>query len=254
MKKNNYPSRTLIRGEIVCEFLAPSKPSKKVVIICQGLPGVPCKSDALNYFSKKGFWVFYPRYRGTWESGGLLYNNHPGDDIIDLIHSVKTGFKDSWSGKVHKFNPKQIIIVASSFGGSVVLYPPLLKVADKAAVFSPLVDWSAPSPKEPIGKFEKYLKKGFNSAYRINATKWLLVKSGKLFNPVNYKITDFKNKVLIIHAKDDKITTFNPVKKYCKENDLNLAIQKIGGHLSYTIIIKCKRLEKKVIKFIKNAP
>ncbi len=65
-----YTLRTRFAKDIVCEFLPPSRPQKldKVVILADGMPSVPSKKSVLEYFSKKGFWVFHPRYRGAWES------------------------------------------------------------------------------------------------------------------------------------------------------------------------------------------
>ena len=67
-----YASRTRFAKDIVTEFFPPARKTKrqKVVIICGGMPGMPGSSYLLEFFSKKGFWVFNPRYRGTWESGG----------------------------------------------------------------------------------------------------------------------------------------------------------------------------------------
>ena len=65
-----YTLRTRIKKDIVCEFVAPKKKSNKVIILCGGQPGFPAKKEMLIWLAERGYWAFYPRYRGSWESGG----------------------------------------------------------------------------------------------------------------------------------------------------------------------------------------
>ena len=55
-----YPLRTRFKKEIVAEFLPPAKLGKhdKVIIICDGMPGVPKKRPLLEFLSKKDFGLF----------------------------------------------------------------------------------------------------------------------------------------------------------------------------------------------------
>ena len=64
--------RTRFKHQIVAEFLPPTRPRKKqkVIILCDGMPSMPRKQALMEFLAAKGYWVFYPRYRGSWESGG----------------------------------------------------------------------------------------------------------------------------------------------------------------------------------------
>src|SRR3989344_271631 len=123
--------RTRFKKEIVTEFLPPRKKSSKVIILCSGMPSVPYKPDLMEFFSKKGYWVFYPRYRGSWESGGQFLKISPHQDIIDVIDSLPKGFKDAWGGKIYKVRPSKICLFGGSFGGPAAILASLDKRVNK---------------------------------------------------------------------------------------------------------------------------
>ena len=86
-------------GDIVAEFLPPKGKRKKVreriVIVYGGMPGSPSKKSLLEFFSRKGFWIISPRYRGSWESGGEFLKYSPETDVgIALSHIAKKGIKN----------------------------------------------------------------------------------------------------------------------------------------------------------------
>src|SRR3989344_3616458 len=96
--------RTRFKKDIVCEFLPPARKSSRVVILCGGMPAYTGRKDALmEFFARKGYWVFLPRYRGSWESGGQFLKRSPHEDIIDVINGLSRGFPDlwMWSRKKH---------------------------------------------------------------------------------------------------------------------------------------------------------
>ena len=64
--------RARFKRDIVTEFLPPARSGKiqKAIVLCDGMPSIPRKQPLAEFLSEKGYWVFYPRYRGAWESGG----------------------------------------------------------------------------------------------------------------------------------------------------------------------------------------
>ncbi|NBD74198.1 hypothetical protein GVX82_04125, partial [Patescibacteria group bacterium] len=67
--------RTRFAKDIVCEFLPPTKHSSKVAIVAAGAPTYPGKrTEFAHFLAEQGYWVFVPRYRGTWESSGAFLN------------------------------------------------------------------------------------------------------------------------------------------------------------------------------------
>jgi hypothetical protein len=71
--------------DIVTEFLPPARTGKRqrAIILCDGMPSIPRKQPLAEFLSAKGYWVFYPRYRGAWESGGEFLARSPHLDILD---------------------------------------------------------------------------------------------------------------------------------------------------------------------------
>jgi hypothetical protein len=83
--------RPRFKKEIVVEFLPPARPGKRqrVIILCDGMPSIPRKQALVEYLSTKGYWVFYPRWRGAWESGGQFLERSPHEDILDVVSEQK---------------------------------------------------------------------------------------------------------------------------------------------------------------------
>ena len=96
--------RTIFKNEIICEFLPPQRPSNNVIILCDGMPTMPSKKHVIEFYSQKNFWVFHPRYRGSWESSGEFLSNEPTQDIFDIINQLPKGFTSIWLNKKFKVN------------------------------------------------------------------------------------------------------------------------------------------------------
>ena len=245
--------RTRFAKDIVTEFLPPSHPTKKqrVIIICGGMPGFPGKKDILEFYSKKGFWSFNPRYRGSWESDGKFLAKSPHLDILDVIDQLPIGFIDLFGGKKYKVKPDKIFIVGTSFGGPAAILASLDKRVTKAICISPVVDWTIPGRIESIKTLTKFVAEGFGQAYRISKNGWEKLQSGKFYNPVNHTNKLDANKILIFHAKDDDVVTYKPIKKFATQTGAKLITLPKGGHLGSSILLK-PRFYKLFQKFIKS--
>ncbi len=177
--------RTRIKRDIVCEFLPPAKPSRKVIILCSGAPSYPGKRDLLKFLSTKGYWVFLPRYRGSWESGGLFLKISPHRDVLDVINQLPRGFKDLWSGKTYKIARPEIYLIGSSFGGAAVILSSRDRRVRRAVAFSPVTDWRAETKAEPIEKLFQFTRAAFGNGYRGTQRDWNKLKTGTFYNPAH---------------------------------------------------------------------
>src|SRR3990167_6362923 len=137
--------RTRFGKDVVAEFLPPvrlnSKRPQKAVIFCSGMPSVPRHGALLEFFARKGFWCFYPRYRGSWESSGRFLKYSPEEDIKMVLERLPRGFKDLWSGKAYKVRPAETYLVAGSFGGPAGILLASDKRLKKVVAISPVVEW-----------------------------------------------------------------------------------------------------------------
>lgn len=246
-----YTLRTRFAKDIVCEFLPPTRPTKKqrVIIFADGMPSVPSKKLVLEFFSKNGFWVFHPRYRGTWESDGKLFAKSPHQDLLDIINQLPRGFKNLWNNQTFKLQPSQIILVGSSFGGPAAILAGQDKRVNKIVAIAPVIDWTKPGRAEPISFLAKFTEQAFGNGYRIAKNGWEKIAKGQFYNPINHTATINGSKLLVIHAKDDSVCRYSETKKFANKTKAKLISLPRGDHLGTSLLLK-PRFYKLFNKFI----
>jgi hypothetical protein len=247
-----YALRTRLAKDIVAEFLPPARPTKrqKVIIICDGMPTMPGKGTLLEFLSKKGFWVFEPRYRGSWESDGVFLRKSPEQDILDMITALPKGFVSFWDGKKYKVVPDDIFIIAASFGGPAGILVSRDPRVKKVVGISSVIDWRAPSKAEPMDFLEKFVHDAFGNGYRFGKKEWAKLKAGKFYSPAFHAKEIDGSKLLLFHAKDDESVRWNEVVEFSRETNAELKLFRTGGHLSSTRVVQ--KYWKVIAKFFKN--
>ena len=219
----------------------------KVIILCSGMPSVPSKGPLLEFFAKKGYWVFYPRYRGTWESSGRFLKYSLEKDVLDVIDELPRGFKDAYSGRKYRIKHPEIYLVGSSFGGPAAILASRDKRVRKAILISAIVDWTVPSRLERLSWVWKFWREAFGEAIRFSKKDWDKLEKGNFYNPVRHIHEIDGKKLFFIHAKDDRIVTFGPVAKFAKKVGAALLPLKKGGHFGLGILaepVTYKRIRK----------
>lgn len=252
--------RTRFKKDIVAEFIQPTRhesKKSKVIIFCPGLPSVPSRRPWMEFFSRKGYWVFMPRYRGTWESGGSFLKFSPAKDILDIVDRLPKGFEYlTLRGKKRlKIKPAAIYLIAVSFGGPAGILASRDPRVDKVVCVSPVVEWRAPSKAEPLTFVERLLRFAFGNGYRFKHKDFLKLRSGKFYNPLSRWREIDGRKLLIYHARDDEVVRPREVVKFAKLTGARLILRKRGGHLSSSILTKAneyRRLNKFFRERVKN--
>jgi pimeloyl-ACP methyl ester carboxylesterase len=243
--------RTRFKKEIVAEFAVPSRKSDQVIIWCNGMPSASSKKDILEFYARKGYWVIYPRYRGSWESDGQFLRHSPAKDIIDVIDTLPKGFKSFFDNKVYKVRPGKIILFGSSFGGPAGILASKDPRVSKVVALSPVVDWKAPSKAEPLDWVAWFSKQAFGNGYRFQMKDWKKLSTGKFYNPAHEADKLDGSKILIIHAKDDESVSYRSVSKFAGKTGSKLITVPRGGHLPANLVIKPKYY-RIIMKFIRN--
>src|SRR5580700_6731090 len=118
-QKGNCMFRTRFARDIVTEFLPPARAGKteRVIVLCDGMPSIPRKQPLAEFLSSKGYWVFYPRYRGAWESGGVFLQKSPHQDILDILDELPKGVREIAFGQKFSLAPGEYFVIGGSFGG-----------------------------------------------------------------------------------------------------------------------------------------
>ncbi|TGL63432.1 alpha/beta hydrolase family protein [Leptospira sarikeiensis] len=238
--------RIRFKKEIVCEFLPPEtkKSGNKVIILCDGMPSVPKKQKLAEFLSSKEYWVFYPRYRGAWESDGIFLQKSPHLDILDIVQELsetKEIVENSFYKKF-KISAKEFFVIGGSFGGAVALLSSLDPRVKKVIANCPVVDWALLPEEEKTEtanpNYVDYIKDTFGNAYRLPEKNWKKLYSGKFFNPSFYSEKMDPSKIRIFHAEDDPYIPYKIVQEFSQRTKISLKLFKKGGHLSTDSIVR----------------
>lgn len=243
--------RTRFAKDIVTEFMVPKRPSTRVMIFCFGMPSQPGHKKILEFFAKKGWWAFEPRYRGSWESDGKFLAMAPTRDLLDVLDGIPRGFSDFWTGQKFRVKPSKIVVVGASFGGPAALLASRDPRIHKVIGVSAVTDWTKDSKEEPLPWLETFLHQAYGQAFRFRHSDWKKLSNGKFYNPAgNLDRIDGK-KIFLIHARDDKIVPCRSVQTFAERVNCQLSLVKTGGHFASSILTT-PRFYKKIQKFLKS--
>lgn len=169
--------RTRFKKEIVVEFLPPVRAGRKnrVIILCDGMPGLPRKQPLMEFLAAKGYWVFYPRYRGAWESGGEFLEKPPHQDVLDVIEELPKGFRELAFGRRFRVAKPEVYVIGGSFGGATSILCSLDPRVRKVIANCAVVDWSILPVEEKTEtsnpNYAAYIREAFGNGYRLYRQK-----------------------------------------------------------------------------------
>src|SRR4051812_9536881 len=184
--------RTRIHKDIVSEFLPPARTTKKqkVIVLCDGMPSIPRKQTLTTFLSRKGYWVFYPRYRGAWESGGDFLARSPHEDILDVIDGLKRPIREAAFRELFNVKPDEVFVIGGSFGGATAILCSLDPRVKRVIANCPVVDWSilrsALKAETANPSYVAYLRDAFGQGYRVSTKNWNKLYTGTFFNPIHH--------------------------------------------------------------------
>ncbi|GMQ95086.1 MAG: hypothetical protein BMS9Abin13_196 [Patescibacteria group bacterium] len=210
----------------------------------------PSDSKLLFYLSKKNYWVFLPRYRGTWESDGSFLAKPPHIDIIDMIDELPKGFKDLWSGEVYKIRTPEIYIIGSSFGGTVAILAAKDKRVRRSVAFSPAINWRIGDNPKELDWLESFTKSAYGNGYRFRREDWNKLRSGKLYDLMAHVDKLDPKKLFIIHARDDKVVYSRSSEQFSEELGCKFWELDRGGHFFLSEMMN-PMFSRKIFRFLK---
>jgi pimeloyl-ACP methyl ester carboxylesterase len=236
--------RTRFKKEIVAEFLPPARSSKqqKVIILCDGMPSIPRKQALVEYLAGKGYWVFYPRWRGAWESGGQFLERSPVEDILDIVNELPKGIQELAFSRRFRCSPDKIFVIGGSFGGAAAILSSLDERITKVVANCPVVDWSIlrkEQKKETSNpSYPGYIRAAFGDAYRLSAANWNKLCGGVFYNPAHHLKELTASKILMFHAKDDPYIPWKLVDGFAGRAGVKLKLLSRGGHLKTEYVVQ----------------
>jgi len=236
--------RTRFAKDIVTEFLPPARPRKRsrVIILCDGMPSIPRKQPLSDWLAKKGYWVFYPRYRGSWESGGEFLKRSPHEDVLDVIEGLKKPIREAAHSKIFNVQPHEVFVIGGSFGGATAILCSLDARVKRVVANCPVVDWSilhsALKVETANPSYVAYIREAFGNGYRLSEKNWNKLHSGTFFNPVHHVREIDPSKIIMYHAKDDPSVPWRAVDKFARKTGVKLKLLARGGHLKTEFVVQ----------------
>lgn len=232
-KDRKYPFRVRLAGEIVAEIVLPERQTGRVAILATGLPSSPSKGDLLRFFADQGYVAILPRYRGTWESGGVFLEHSPAQDITDTIDILSSSptLIDLATGESFSLRTKTFHLFGFSFGGPAVLLNSTHPLVKKVIALSPVLDWKKEGEDEPFEKHILFVTAGFGGVYRANQPDdWRKLLQSDFYNPLTQTENVDGRKIFIIHARDDRVVPYEPVLEFAAETGASVYLKPHDGH------------------------
>ncbi len=237
--------RTRFKKEIVAEFLPPVRKGKRqnAIILCDGMPSVPSKQPLAEFLARKGYWVFYPRWRGAWESGGKFLEKSPMADVADVIAGILSGqIRENAFGQQFNLAVDEIFVIGGSFGGTAAILASLDRRVKKVIANCPVVDWGILRDEEEKetsnSSYPAYIREAFGNGYRLSDKNWNKLRRGNFYNPARYIGRLQGSRIMMFHAKDDPYIPWKQVENFARFAGIRLNLLARGGHLSTTATVQ----------------
>src|SRR5208282_2727405 len=236
--------RTRFARYIVTEFLPPDRPRKiqRAIILCDGMPSIPRKQTLAEFLSSKGYWVFYPRYRGAWESGGEFLERSPHLDVLDVAGGLSQEFRELAFGRRFRVRVDEVFVIGGSFGGAAAILSSLDSRVKKVVANCPVVDWGIlrrEQKKETSNpSYAAYIRAAFGNGYRLSDKNWKKLGGGRFYNPIYHASEINPSKIVMFHAQDDPYVPYRSVVEFARVTGVRLKLLRRGGHLSTDLVVR----------------
>ena len=157
-------------SDIFFEFLV-HKDKKNTIIILPGFPSSNVMDEKIYFLHKKGFNVFIPRYKGTYQSKGEFLKSNPIIDLSNFVTELKKGTAISlWDMRSIQFDTEQIFVFGESFGGSIACaLAATSQDIKKAVIAAPVWDFKNHNKnhdEQDLRHLTTFIKKAFLNLYR----------------------------------------------------------------------------------------
>jgi pimeloyl-ACP methyl ester carboxylesterase len=206
------------------------------------MPSIPRKQPLAEYLSQKGYWVFYPRWRGAWESDGQLLGRPPQQDLSDILDELSTGFCELAFGERFQLLPDEVFVIGGSFGGTAAILSSLDPRVTRVVANCPVVDWNilnGEQTKETANpSYPAFIREAFGNGYRLSEKNWNKLHTGVFYNPAHHVHELISSKILIFHAKDDPYVPWRSVHSFARTAGIKLRLFARGGHLKTEHIVR----------------
>lgn len=225
------------------------------IIILPGFPGRNQYDELIQLFYEKGYHVFVPRYRGSYQSSGTFLSKSPIDDVYFFLEKLEEGkVKNLWDMRKIAFKINKKLLLGNSFGGAIAC-----SVAAKYHLFSHLVlvapvwDFTmhgAKGDEQDLKKLTVFVKRAYKNCYRYIFDD-IIKKLDKFkeLSPEYYVPRLQKMPLLVLHDPNDKVVSFQHTKDMLGKFPRATLIEHYFGHGSVEVPLRA--YWKEFDKFVK---
>ena len=203
--------------DIFFEFLI-HKDKKDVIIILPGFPSSNVMDEKIYFLYEKGFNVFAPRYKGTYQSKGKFLESDPIIDLSNFITELKKGSAISlWDMKSIKFETEQIFVFGESFGGSIACALAIAsKDIKKAVIAAPVWDFKNHNKdhnEQDLRYLTEFVKRAFINLYRYKFKS--IDKEMEKFKNISFEYYEenLRTPILVFHDPADNSVSIEHSRK-----------------------------------------
>lgn len=170
--------------KIFFEFLT-HKDKRDTVIFLSGFPSSNQRDEVMYFFYEKGFNVFFPRFKGTFQSEGKFLETNPVDDLLFFIKELKKGrAKNLWDMDKVNFKIGKINVFGDSFSGAIACgLAARSEDVSKIILASPVLDYKKHNlngDEQDLDALTLFVKRAYKNLYRYS------------FNSLQKEINKFK--------------------------------------------------------------
>ncbi|MDK2907586.1 MAG: hypothetical protein PWQ87_44 [Candidatus Woesearchaeota archaeon] len=171
-------------GKIFFEFLT-HKDKSDAVILLDGFPSSNKNDETMYFFYEKGFNVFFPRFKGSFQSEGKFLKTNPVHDLLFFIKELKKGEATNlWDMSKVNFEIEKINVVGESFSGAIACgLAACSEDISKIILASPVLDYKKHNingDEQDLDALTSFVKRAYKHLYRFN------------FNSLQKEINKFK--------------------------------------------------------------
>ena len=218
----------LIKLNKIVGFFYPLEVGKSVAVI--NLAGAPGFGDSGNSKTAQvcnSFGVSYlnPDYIGMCRSDGEFNFKSSVETIyecVDFLTGKLLGTDIKTGKKIEKQKFNEIILLGSSFGGSIALFVEKFKKTEikKIILVAPVTNWKTQNNKstiEPINEFLNVMNVGMKNVWRgFSNSEWPEIIKGNIreMNPIDNTNLLADKEIFIFHGNKDKSISWKDSEKF----------------------------------------
>jgi pimeloyl-ACP methyl ester carboxylesterase len=241
-------------GDIFCEFIVQNKIADTIIL----LPGFPSsnKMDSeMKFLYNKGYNVFFPRFKGSFQSKGFFLENNPVEELKIFTDKLKKEkIINLWNMEEVSFKINNLILFGQSFSGAISCgLVAVVNDFNKLVLFSPVWDFekhNSSGEEQDLNHLISFVKRAYKNLYRIKFDN--LVQKMSKFKEVHDSlyIKEIKIPILVLNDPNDKTVSIEHSKNLGRKlKNLKILEHNLGHGFNLKILENCWG---EIEKYLKN--